>query len=56
MRVAKAVANTASRRISEKNGMRIVAREERNYVSGRLPTEVWSITAEEWRRHNSRAK
>jgi ribosomal-protein-alanine N-acetyltransferase len=29
--------------------MRIVAREERDYVSGRLPTEIWEITAEEWR-------
>jgi RimJ/RimL family protein N-acetyltransferase len=32
MRVPKAVVNTASRRISEKNGMRVVAVEER--VSG----------------------
>jgi RimJ/RimL family protein N-acetyltransferase len=56
MHVAKAVANSASRRISEKNGMRIVAHEERDYVSGRLSTEIWCITAEEWRRHRSRAK
>ena len=49
MHVAKAVANSASRRISEKNGMRIVAHEERDYVSGRLSTEIWCITAEEWR-------
>jgi RimJ/RimL family protein N-acetyltransferase len=53
MRVAKAAANTASRRISEKNGMRLVATEERDYVSGRLPTEIWAITAEEWRRHRA---
>ena len=49
MRIPKAVANTASRRISEKQGMRVVAIEEHEYVSGRLPTEVWEITAEEWR-------
>ena len=49
LRVAKAVANTASRRISEKQGMRVVAIEERDYVSGRLPAEIWEITAEEWR-------
>jgi RimJ/RimL family protein N-acetyltransferase len=49
MRVPKAVPNTASRRISEKQGMRIVAVEERDYVSGRFPTEIWEITAEEWR-------
>jgi [ribosomal protein S5]-alanine N-acetyltransferase len=49
LRVAKAIANTASRRISEKQGMRLVGREDRDYVSGRLPSERWEITAEEWR-------
>ncbi|MGB6691274.1 MAG: GNAT family N-acetyltransferase [Terracidiphilus sp.] len=48
LRVAKAVDNTASRRISERQGMRIIAFEERDYVCGRLPAEVWEITAEEW--------
>jgi RimJ/RimL family protein N-acetyltransferase len=48
MRVPKAVANVASRRISEKNGMRLVAVLEKGYVSGRLPTEIWEITREEW--------
>lgn len=48
LRVPKAIANEASRRISEKQGMRIVATEERGFVSGRLPTEIWEITAEEW--------
>jgi hypothetical protein len=28
--------------------MRIVATEERPFVSGRLPAEIWEITAEEW--------
>jgi [ribosomal protein S5]-alanine N-acetyltransferase len=49
MRISKAVANTGSRRISEKQGMRAVATEERDYVSGRFPAELWEITAEEWR-------
>lgn len=49
LRAPKAVVNTASRRISEKSGMRVVAVEERNYVGGRLLTEIWEITAEEWR-------
>jgi [ribosomal protein S5]-alanine N-acetyltransferase len=49
MRVPKAVANRASRRISERMGMRMVRVEERNLVSGCLPCEVWEITAEEWR-------
>ena len=48
LRAPKAAANTASRRISEKSGMRLVATEEHDYVSGRLPTEIWEITAEEW--------
>ena len=46
MRVPKAVANTASRRISERQGMRVVAMEDRDYVGGRFPTEIWEITAE----------
>lgn len=55
MRVAKAAANTASRRISEKNGMRLIGTEERDYVCGRLPSEIWEITAEEWRAGRARA-
>ena len=49
LRAPKAIANTASRRMSEKTGMRMVALEERDYVSGRLPSELWEITADEWR-------
>lgn len=49
LRVPKAIANTGSRRISEKTGMRVVAVLETDFVSGRLLTEVWEITAEEWR-------
>jgi ribosomal-protein-alanine N-acetyltransferase len=48
LRVPKAVVNIASRRISEKTGMRVIATEERDYVSGRLPTEIWELTAAEW--------
>jgi len=49
LRVPKAIANTASRRVSEKQGMRVIAIVERDYVCGRLPAEIWEITAEEWR-------
>jgi len=49
LRVPKAIANAGSRRISEKQGMRVVAFEERDYIAGRLPAEIWEITAEEWR-------
>ena len=49
LRAPKAVANIASRRISEKTGMHVIATLERDYVCGRLPAEIWEITAEEWR-------
>jgi RimJ/RimL family protein N-acetyltransferase len=48
LRAPKAIANAASRRISEKQGMRLVATQDRDYVSGRFPSEIWEITAEEW--------
>jgi ribosomal-protein-alanine N-acetyltransferase len=51
LRVPKAIANAGSRRISEKQGMRVIGTEDRDYVSGRLPSEIWEITAEEWRQH-----
>ncbi len=49
LRVPKAVANLASRRVSEKLNMRVVATEERDHVSGRALDEIWEITADEWR-------
>jgi [ribosomal protein S5]-alanine N-acetyltransferase len=50
LRAPKAVANTASRRISQKQGMRLISVEHQNFVAGLLPAEVWEITADEWRR------
>jgi RimJ/RimL family protein N-acetyltransferase len=54
LRVGKAVGNSTSRRISEKQGMRLVGTREKDYVSGRLPSEIWEITAEEWRAWKAR--
>jgi len=54
LRAPKAVINVASRRISEKQGMRLVATEEREYVSGRHLSEIWEITAEDWRASKKR--
>lgn len=54
LRVPKAVANTPSRRISLGQRMRLVATVEQDYVSGRLPTEIWEISAEEWRARKGR--
>jgi ribosomal-protein-alanine N-acetyltransferase len=48
LQAPKAIENKASRRISEKTGMRVIAVDERDYVSGRFPTEMWEITAAEW--------
>jgi len=53
LRAPKAVVNAASKRISEKSGIRVVALEERDYVSGCLPAEIWEIAAEEWRRRRT---
>jgi RimJ/RimL family protein N-acetyltransferase len=55
LRVSKAIDNVASRRISEKQGMRLVGVKEKDYVCGRLPSETWEMTAEEWRRWKVRA-
>jgi RimJ/RimL family protein N-acetyltransferase len=49
LRVPKAAANLASRRVSEKLQMRVVATEQRDHVSGRSLDEIWEITADEWR-------
>ena len=49
LRAPKAVANEGSRRISLRQGMRVIWTGERDYVAGRLPSEIWEITALEWR-------
>ena len=54
LRVPKAVANSASRRISLRSGMRIVQTFEKQFVSGSLPAELWEITADEWHAHRTR--
>ena len=55
LRVAKAIGNAASRRISERQGMRVIATVERDYVCGRVPAEMWELTADEWRAHRARS-
>ncbi|WP_088347379.1 MULTISPECIES: GNAT family N-acetyltransferase [Rhodomicrobium] len=47
--VCKAAPNLASRRISEQQNARLIGTEERDYVSGRLPSEIWELTRELWR-------
>jgi RimJ/RimL family protein N-acetyltransferase len=52
LRVSKAIANESSRRISLRQGMRLVGTSERDYVSGRLRSETYELTAQEWHAHN----
>ena len=49
LRVPKAVANAGSRGISLRQRMRVVWTGESDYVSGPAETELWEITAAEWR-------
>ncbi len=49
LRVPKAVANLPSRQISERLEMRVIDSYESDYVSGRLKTELWELSREEWR-------
>jgi len=56
LRAPKAIANIASRRISEKTGMRRIGTEERPLVSGLQRSEAWEITADEWRAFRKRGQ
>jgi ribosomal-protein-alanine N-acetyltransferase len=56
LRVPKAVDNTASRKISVHQGMRVVREEMREYVSGCHPSEIWEITREEWQARKMRRR
>ena len=51
LRVSKAVPNLASRRISEKQGAKLVVTEERNFVSGRWLAHIWELSREDWNRN-----
>ncbi|WP_426200910.1 GNAT family N-acetyltransferase [Pseudomonas sp. TWP3-1] len=48
MRVPKAAPNIGSRKLSERAGMRMVRSDDGDFVSGRLPNEIWEITRDEW--------
>lgn len=51
MQVPKAVGNEASRRVSEREGMRLIDVVEGQFVSGRLPKEIWALSRGEWLRN-----
>lgn len=48
MQVPKAIANQASRRVSEHEGMRKVDVRDGHFVSGPMQVEIWEITRSEW--------
>lgn len=48
LRVPKAAPNLASRKISERTGMRLVRQDEGKFVAGDFPRDIWEITREEW--------
>lgn len=50
--VPKASANMASRKISERMGMRLVRTEPHRFVSGELDADIWEQTREEWLRRS----
>ncbi|OAB53953.1 GNAT family N-acetyltransferase [Pseudomonas thivervalensis] len=48
MQVSKAVGNLASRRVSEREGMRMIGTQQGEFVCGPLLKEVWEMTREAW--------
>lgn len=48
MHVPKAAPNLASRRVSEREGMRLVREEEGEFVAGTLLRQTWELRREDW--------
>lgn len=55
LRAPKAAVNTRSKKVSDRQGMRLVRTEKAQYVAGELDSELWEITRDEWRRHKRQA-
>lgn len=53
MQVPKAAGNAASRRVSEREGMRLIEVSEGDFVSGRFAKELWELRREDWSRQIS---
>ena len=49
LRELKAAANVASVRLSQRQQMTLFWEGERKFVSGRLPAQIWQLTAGDWR-------
>lgn len=48
MQVPKAVANHASRKVSEHEGMRLVDVREGDFVAGQMAVEIWEMSRADW--------
>ncbi|MBD1587799.1 GNAT family N-acetyltransferase [Pseudomonas typographi] len=48
LHVPKAEANLASKRVSEREGMRLVRVEEGRFVAGPIFKEIWELRREQW--------
>jgi RimJ/RimL family protein N-acetyltransferase len=48
LRVPKAAPNLRSRRVSEREGMRLIRTEVGQFVEGTFPREIWEMTREQW--------
>ncbi|MGY4495857.1 GNAT family N-acetyltransferase [Pseudomonas sp. TE3610] len=49
LRVPKAVENLGSRRVSQREGMRLIGEADGEFVSGTLKRELWELRREDWR-------
>jgi RimJ/RimL family protein N-acetyltransferase len=54
LRVHKAADNIASRRISERQGMRVLRTSTSRLASGEHSSEVWELSRDEWRARRAR--
>lgn len=48
MQVPKAIANHASRKVSQDEGMRLIGTRDGHFVSGPMKVEIWEMTRSEW--------
>lgn len=48
MQVPKAVGNHASRKVSEHEGMRMIATQQGEFVCGPLLKDIWEMTRGNW--------
>lgn len=53
MRIPKAIENLGSVKISQRSNMRPIRTEIREYVGGKMMSQIWEITRGEWHEFRS---